>query len=96
MVDVLLIDEESHSLLALVGDDFLAGEGLVADGEFCHVDESATLFHKFGETVDVACRTVVVDADNWVDIFLAEGADEVVGTFLHLWVGALHCVEFDA
>ena len=32
MLEVLLVDQESHSLLALVGNDFLGRESLVADG----------------------------------------------------------------
>ena len=41
-------------------------------------------------------RTVVVDADNGVDIFFAERTHEVVGTLLHFRVGTLHGVELDA
>ena len=31
MLDVLLINEQAHTLLTLVGDDFLGTQGLVAD-----------------------------------------------------------------
>ena len=41
-------------------------------------------------------RTMVVDAHHRVFVALAEGAHQVVGTFLHLGIGTLHGVEFDA
>ena len=44
----------------------------------------------------MACRTVVVDRHHGVHLLLAKGADEVVGTLLHLGIGALHGVELDA
>ena len=37
-----------------------------------------------------------MDAHHGVDVFLAEGAHQVVGAFLHLGVGALHGVELNA
>ena len=43
----------------------------------------------------MAGASVVVDADNGVHVLLAEGADQIVGTLLHLGVGALHSVQFD-
>ena len=95
MFDMLLVNEQAHALLALVGNYFLGREGLVADRKLGHVDLSATLFHKFGEAVDVAGRAVVVNRDNRVDIFLAKSADKVIVALLHLRIGALHGVEFD-
>ena len=44
----------------------------------------------------MACRAVVVYADYGVDVFLAEGAHEVVGALLHLGVGALDGVQLNA
>ena len=96
MFDMFLVDEQSHALLALVGDDFLCREGGVADGEGSHVDFAAAFLHQFGETVEMSSRTVVVDAHHGVDLLLAECSHEVVGAFLHFGVGALHGVEFDA
>ncbi|CCX63388.1 putative uncharacterized protein [Bacteroides sp. CAG:598] len=94
--DGFLLDEQSHALLALVGDDFLGREGLVADGQLAHVDVSATLFHQLAEAVHVSSRAVVVDGNDGVYLFLAEGAHHVVGTLLHFGVGALDGVQFDA
>ena len=94
--DVLFVDEQSHALLTLIGYDFLARQRLVADGQFGHVDFSTTFLYQFRQTVDMSGRAVVVDADNRVHIFLAECAHQVVGTFLHLGVGTLHSIQFDA
>ncbi len=96
MFDMLLVDEESHALLTLVGNDFLCREGFVADRQLCHVYLAATLFYKLRETVQMSCRTVVVDADYRVYIFLAEGANQVVGSLLHLRIGTLNGVQLDA
>ena len=38
---------------------------------------------------------MVVDADNGIDILLAKGTHEVVGTLLHLGVGTLNGIQFD-
>ena len=96
MVEVFFLDEQAHALLALVGDDLLAGERRVADGQFGHIDEAATLLHQLAEAVDMTCRAVVVDADDGVDIFLAERAHQVVGALLHLGISALHSVQLYA
>ena len=96
MLNVLLVDEESHALLALVGYDFLCRKSLVTHGQVLHVYLSATFLNKLGEAVYVTCRTVVVDADNGVDIFLAERTHKVIGTLLHLRVGTLHGVQLYA
>ena len=96
VVDVLLVDEQAHALLTLVGDDLLRREGLVADGQFGHVDLAAALLDELRQTVQVACRSVVVDGDDGVHLLLAEGAHQVVGALLHLGVGALHGVQLDA
>ena len=47
MINVLLVDEQSHALLALVGDDLLRAQGLVADGQLGHVDLATTLLDEF-------------------------------------------------
>lgn len=39
---------------------------------------------------------MVMDADNRVYIFLAQGTYKVVSTFLHLWVGTLNGVKLNA
>ena len=95
MGQVLLVDEQSHALLRLVGDNLLGAQRLVADGQLGHVDLAATLLHQLRETVEVACRSVVVDGDHGVVVLLHEGAHEVVGALLHLGVGTLDGVELD-
>ena len=95
MVNMFLVDEQTHALLTLVGNDLLAGEGLIADGQFRHVNLAATLLDQLGQTVQVSGRAVVVDADDGVHVFLAEGAHQVVGTLLHLGVGTLDGVQLD-
>ena len=96
VLDVLLVDEQAHAFLAFVGDDFLGRERRVADGQLRHVDESAALFHQLGEAVDVACASMVVDADDGIHFLFAERTHQVVGTLLHLGVRTLHGVELDA
>ena len=96
MVDVLLVDEQAHALLTLVGDDFLRRKCFVADRQLSHVDFAAALLNKLRETVEVTCRTVVVDRNYRVYILLAQSANEVVCTLLHLRVGTLHGVQLDA
>ena len=53
--DSAFVDEESHSLLRLVSDDFLSRESLVANRQLVHVYESAALLYKLRKTVDVSC-----------------------------------------
>ena len=93
---VLLVDEQPHALLALVGYDFLGRQRLVADGQLRHVYLAAAFFHQLRQTVQVACTAVVVDRHHRVLVFLAEGAHQVVCALLHLGVGALDGVQFDA
>ena len=96
MVEVALVDEQPHALLALVGDDFLRGEGLVADGKLCHVNAASAILYQLGEAVQVAGTSVVVDADDWVVVLLAEGTNEVIGTLLHFGISSLYGVQLDA
>ena len=94
--DGFFLNQQSHALLALVGNDFLGREGFVAYGQLAHVDVSATFFHQFGEAVHVSGRTVVVDRHYGVYFFFAEGAHHVVGAFLHFGVGTLYGIQLDA
>ena len=96
VVQMLLVDKQAHALLALVGDNLLGAQRLVADGQAGHVDTAATLLHQLGEAVEMACRTVVVDAHHGVGILLYQCAHQIVGTLLHLGVGTLHGVELYA
>ena len=96
MVEMLLVNEQSHALLALVGDNFLGAQGLVADRQLGHVYLAATLLHQFGEAVQVAGRAVVVDGDHGIHVFFDQGAHQIVGAFLHFGVGSLHGIQLDA
>ena len=53
MLDMLLVDQQSHALLALVSNDLLARERLVADGQLGHVNLTATLLNELRQTVQV-------------------------------------------
>ena len=53
LADILLVDEQAHALLALVGDDFLGAQSLVADRQLRHVDFATALFYQLRETVQV-------------------------------------------
>ena len=94
--DGLLVDEQTHALLTLVGNNLLSRESLVADGQLIHVDDATTLFNQLAQAVYVTGRTVVVDADDGVVVFLAKCTNHVVGALLHFGVGALNGVQFDA
>ena len=61
VVDMLFVDEQTHALLTFVGNDFLARQGLVANGQLSHVYLTATFLNEFRQTVQVACTSVVVD-----------------------------------
>ena len=93
---VFLVDEQSHAFLALVGDDFLGGKCLVANGQLAHVYLAAALLHQFGEAVQVAGGAVVVDAHHGIGVFLHQGSYQVVGSLLHFGIGALHGVQLNA
>ena len=47
MFDMLLIDEQAHALLTLVGNDLLRRQCLVADRQFGHVDLATALLNQF-------------------------------------------------
>ena len=96
LVDVFFFDEEAHTLLALVGNDFFGRECSVADGECAHIDSTSTFFYEFRKTVDVSGRTVVVDRHHRVVFFFAKRTHEVGCTLLHFGISTLHSVEFDA
>ena len=53
LADILLVDEQAHTLLTLVGDDFLGAQSLVADRQLRHVDFATALFYQLRETVQV-------------------------------------------
>ena len=53
LADIFLVDEQAHALLALVGDDFLGAQGLVADRQLVHLDFATAVLYQLGETVQV-------------------------------------------
>ena len=69
--DMLFVDKQSHALLAFVGNDFLGRESLVANRQLRHVNLSSTLFNQFRQTVYMTSRTMIVDTNHWVVVFLA-------------------------
>ena len=54
VVEVFLFNKQTHTLLALVGNNLLGRECGVADGQLGHVDKSSTLFDKLRQAVDVS------------------------------------------
>ena len=95
MFDSFFFDKKSHTFLAFIGDDFFGRQRFVTDRQLAHVDQTAAFFHQFRQTVDVTCRTVVVDRNNRIHIFFTKGTDYVVGTFLHFCIGTLYGIQFD-
>ena len=96
MVYVLFVDKQTHTLLALVGNDFLCRQGGVANGQLGHVNVAATFLNQLRQTVNVSGTSVVVDADNGVHLLFAQGTNQVVGTLLHLRVGTLNGIQLNA
>ena len=96
MFDSLFVDEQAHTFLTFVGDDFLGTQSFVTDRKLVHVNQTTTFFHQFRQAVHVTCRTVVVDRNNRVFVFFAEGTHHVVGTLLHFCIGTLNGIQFDA
>ena len=92
---VLLVDQQTHAFLRLVADDFLVGKRRVADRQIVNIHHATCVFDEFGEAVEVAARTVVVDATDGVGTALCHGADDVADAFLHLGVGTLHSIQLD-
>ena len=93
--EVLLVDEQAHAFLRFVGNHFLGAQRRVADGQPVHVDAAAAVLHQFAQAVQMARRTMVVNADHGVVVLLDKRAHQVVGPLLHFGVGALDGVEFD-
>ncbi len=96
MVYMFLVDEQAHALLALVGNDFLCRERLVADGQLRHIYLTTALFDQLRQAVQVTSTAVVVDGNDGVGVFFHQGTHQVVGSLLHLRVGTLHGIQLDA
>ena len=60
-LDVLLLDEEAHTLLALVARNLLCAQSWVTDRELIHIDLTASGIDELREAVDMTTCTVVVD-----------------------------------
>ena len=56
---------------------------------------STSSLYQFGETVEVATRSVVVDRNNWILIALRNRTDHVSRAFLHLRISTLNGVQLD-
>ena len=55
VVEVFFVDQQSHALLRLVGDDLLGTECLVANRQLGHVYLATAVFHEFRQTVQMSC-----------------------------------------
>ena len=95
-VDILLVEKQSHALLRLVGNNLLSAQSFVADWKLGHIDLATTLANKLRQTVQVSGRTMVVDRNNRVVVFLSQRTDKIVSTLLHLRVGTLNGVKLNA
>ena len=96
MLNMFLVDEQSHALLTLVGNNLFGTQCLVANGKLAHIYLAATFLDQLRKTVQMACRTVVVNAHYGVVIFFAECTHQVVGAFLHFGVCALNGIQLNA
>ena len=95
-VDGFALDEEAHTLLRLVAGNLLGAQGGVAHRQFVHPDHTTRGVDEFRQAVDVSACTMVVNRNDGIVVAFAQGTHHVVGTFLHLGVGTLHGIEFDA
>ncbi|OPZ97442.1 MAG: hypothetical protein BWY72_01213 [Bacteroidetes bacterium ADurb.Bin416] len=93
---IFCIDQEAHTLLAFVTNDFLGRQGGVAYGQLTHVDATTGGFHQLRQTVKVTTGPVVMNGNNGVGLLFGQGTDDVGHALLHFGIGALNGVEFDA
>ena len=94
MFQRFLLNQESHALLTLVGNDLLWRKRFVTDRKLVHLNETAAIFYQFRETVHVSCCSVIMDRYHWILVFLTKGTHHVVGTLLHLGIGTLYGIQF--
>ena len=95
-VDRLALHEEAHAFLRLVAGNLLGAQGGIAHRQLVHPDYATRRINQFRQAVDVTACTMVVNRNDGVVVAFAQGTHHVVGTLLHLGVGTLHSVEFDA
>ena len=95
VVDGLLVNQQAHTFLRFVGDDFLGRQGFVTDRQFVHVNQTTAFLYQLRQTVDMTGRTVVVDRYDRIFILFTQCAHYVVRTFLHFSIGTLYGVQLD-
>ena len=96
MFNSLFFNQQTHTFLTFVSDDFFGRQSLVTDRQLAHIDQTTTFFHEFGQTVYVSGRSVVMDRNHRIHLFFTKSAYYVIGTFLHFCVGTLHGIQLDA
>ena len=94
-LEVLLMDQDAHTLLRLIAQDLLVRERRVTDRQTVDVDLTAGLLHQLGEAIEVSSGAVVVDGDDRIMLPLCHGSDDVGYPLLHLRIGALDRIELD-
>ena len=95
MFYMFLVDEQSHTLLTLIGDYLFSRKGLVTDRQLGHINLAAALLNKLRQAIEVTSRSVVVDRDNRVRVFLYQRTHKIVSTLLHLRVGTLYGIQLN-
>ena len=94
VVKMLLVNEQSHALLTLVGNDFLGTERLITNRQLGHVNLSTAVFYQFRQAVQVSSTSMVMDGHHWVAVFFHQSPYQVVSTLLHFGVSTLYSVQF--
>ena len=92
---VFLVNQEAHTLLRLVADDFLIGQSRVADGQVVHINHTTCILDEFAKAVEVTACTVVVDAADRVAVAFGHSTDDIAHALLHLRIGTLHSIQLD-
>ena len=96
VVEILLVYQQAHTFLRFVGDDFLCTQRFIANRQLVHVYSAATVFYQLAQTVQVSCRTVVVNRNNRVFVFFYQRTNKIVGTLLHFGIGTLDSIQLDS
>ena len=92
---VFLVDQQTHTFLRLVADDFLVGQGRVANRQVVDINHATCVLDEFAKTVEVTACAVVVDAADRIMVALSHGTNDVAHALLHLGVGTLHGIQLD-
>ena len=94
-LEVLLMDQDAHTLLRLIAQDLLVRERRITDRQTIDVDLTAGLLHQLGETIEMPSGAMVMDRYDWIALPLRHGADDVGDPLLHLRIGALDRIELN-